>query len=350
MPTFWSSGGGSSGGSSINSSNERFVSASTTISFTEASSNVNLSLEYHVGPFNPAYYGQGTPIRQYPFIGTFPGVKFACTRGKITVGEVRVEDVDELIEFSGSTTANVKRPRPSAVNASTVLSSSNEPFVPNKIAFDKDGNEVFPTVHYDYEHDQLVSDVAFYGAVRVTYQATYQVIYYLPDSQYTQLADGSIAVSTAWGTIFVFYDGSSTKLEVSCNVADAKDRVEYYRVVVTTVLDEDGSHEAPPDWPTSGDYGIADVDDLDPDSSFTYDRAFEIGTVDKLGDVVTIQNRFSTTLLDPYAGSGIAWTPKYKVKWASAPEELVWKQAFAAVNKNAVWADLRARWTGITQS
>lgn len=346
MPTSLSSG---SSVVSTKSSNERFVSATTTVNFTETSDNLNLSLEYHVGPYNPAYYGKGTPIRQYPFISNFPGPVFACTRGTITIGEVRVEDVDELIEFSGSNTANVKRPKPSGVNISTTLASSTNPRIPNRISFDKEGHDVYPIVHYDYDNDQLVSNIAFYGAIRVTYQATYQVIYYLPDSQYTQLADGSLAVSTEWGTVFVFYNGSSAKMEVSCNVADTKDRVEYYRVVVTTVLDQDGSHEAPPNWPTSGDYGIQGVDDLDPDSSFTYDRAFEIGTVDKLGTVITIQNRFSTTLLDPYAGSGISWTPKYKVKWASVPDEMVWKHAFAAVNRNAVWADLQARWTGITQ-
>jgi hypothetical protein len=295
-------------------------------------------LETHQGNFQ---YGKGTPLRLYPDVKA----KLAATKGTIESGESRVEKVSEIVAFSGKT-ASLKRPRGNSFSISPVPG----------ILFDVNGNTVSPTVHYDSDNDELISDIPFYGAVKVEYNAPYRILYYNPDQSYAIQADGSLFLKEwGWGTVYAFYQGESASIELTLEEDTPSQWREVYRVVSDIVLDKDGAWEKPPGWdnnPKDGSFPVGSHT-IDPDNSFTDERIHEIGDVSKIGEVSTIWRRFSASILDPYKTSGIPYTPKYYLKWASLPSESedpdgVWRAAFGRVDKSAVLADLKVKYPGIT--
>lgn len=316
------------------------LSAQTTVSFRQTQETLRLSLEYHVGPFQE---GRGTPLRLYPDVPA----TLRATKGTVVAGETRVEECDEIISFSGSDTATLKRPMAYAIT-----------FESTNIAFDSEGNTVNPDLHYDGDNDKIISSIPFYGGFRVTYKANYTVLYYTPITTYTYYADGSIAWYRQFGTVYAFYNGASVSMDVETTVSSSNEYMEFYRVISKIVLDQDGAHEMPPNWednPPDGHYPNMSTDhDLDPDNSFTDERIHELGEANKFGSINTLRHRYSTSNLDPYT-VGSVYTPKYKVKWGtvnssglSEDEVNTWNQAFARINKDQLLIDLGKRFPGIT--
>lgn len=313
------------------------VSSSATIEFNAEPFNGSLTLEYHIGNFQ---FGKGTPVRLYPNVNA----KLAATKGTAELGETRIENVNEIVDFSGST-GSLKRPNGTNFIISPVLD----------ISFDKQGNTVNPVVHYDSDNDQLVSDIPFYGAVSVSYDAAYKLIYYNPDLKYSLQNDGSYLLSEwGYGTLYAFYEGQSAKLEMKYEEDNPTQWMEFYRVVSDIVLDPDGSWEKPPNWddnPKDGSFPVGDHD-IDPDNSFTDERLHEIGDVSKIGQVASFWRRFYAPLLDPYKTAGTSFTPKYYLKWASLPSasedpDGIWRAAFGKADKAAILASLQQIYTGI---
>lgn len=311
--------------------------ASLPIGFETPTSKLALTLEVHIGNFQ---YGRGIPVRLYPNVPA----KLAATKGSAELGESRVEAVAEIVAFSGKT-ASLKRPRGNGFVIKPV----------DDIVFDFDGNPVKPVVHYDADNDELLADIPFQGAVSVSYNAPYRLIYYVADQRYALQADGSrLLAEWGYGTLYAFYQGESASLEMTLEEEAATQWREAYRVTSDIVLDPDGAWEKPPGWddnPKVGTFPVGDHE-IDPDNAFTDERLHEIGDVSKIGQVSTIWRRFNAPLLDPYKTAGGSFTPKYYLRWAPIPSTTedpdgIWRAAFGRVDKAAVLADLNVRFPGI---
>lgn len=307
------------------------------ITFGDAETIKNLQLEFHIGTYT---YGRGVPIRLYPAVNA----KLAATKGSAELAETRTEKVSEIVAFSGST-GNLKRERGRNFKLSVITD----------ISFDLNGNQVYPKITYNEDQDRLESDIAFFGAVQADYDVDYKLIYYLPDESYAYQSDGSkLLAEWGYGTLFVFYEGKSTSLEITLTEQENTQWREFYRVVSEIVLDNEGAWEKPDGWdanPKDGTFLVGDHD-IDPDLAFTQERIHEIGDVSKVGQLSDIWRRFSAPLLDPYKTAGISFTPKYYLKWASPPNDTedpsgTWRAAFGRVDKNTVKVDLARRYPGI---
>lgn len=311
--------------------------ASLPIGFQSPTSKLALTLEIHIGNFQ---YGRGIPVRLYPDVPA----KLAATKGTAELGESRVEAVAEIVAFNGKT-AGLKRPRGTGFIIKPV----------DDIAFDFDGNPVNPVVHYDADNDELFSDIPFQGAVEVSYNAPYRLIYYVADQRYAIQADGSKLLS-AWGygTLYAFYHGESASLEMTLEESTPSQWMEVYRVVSDKVRDPDGVWEKPPGWddnPKVGTFPVGDHE-IDPDMSSDESWPHEIGDISKIGQISSIWHRYYVPLLDPYKTAGMSFTPKFYLQWASPPAvredpDGVWRAAFGQVDKAAVLADLQAKYPGI---
>lgn len=296
-----------------------------------------LTLETHIGNFQ---FGRGIPVRLYPDVPA----KLAATKGTATLGESRVEAVNEIVAFSGKT-AGLKRPRG---NGFTIAPSTD-------IAFDFDGKSVDPVVHYDSDADELVANIPFHGAVAVSYSAPYRLIYYVAELSYAAQADGSLLLSEwGYGTLYAFYRGESASIELTLEEDNPTQWREVYRVVSDIVLDPEGAWEKPPGWDENPKVGTFPVGDhkIDPDNAFTDERLHQIGDVSRIGQVGTIWRRFNSPLLDPYKTAGLSFTPKYYLRWAALPSAAedpdgIWRAAFGRVDKAAVLADLKTQYPGI---
>ncbi len=315
-----------------------FQSAQLTVEFQSTEFASELILEYHVGPHQQ---GRGIPLRLYPAV---PAI-LRATRGTLESGETRVEDVDEIVKFTGSATARLKRPAAYQIA-----------FYDLSVAYSLTGEVILPVLHYDADQDEIVADQPFYGGIRVTYRSNYNVLYYNPTVTYTYYADGSIGSYTQYGTAYAFYQNKAAIMDVDVTIQNKERYQEYYRIVSTIVLDADGAHEMPPNWPTDGAYPYFSSDyDLDPDNSLTEDRIHEVGFVDNIGIINNLLNRYYVSILPPYAQSGLTYHPVYHIKYAQpnvngldSNETQMWQQAFASVNRTELFDDLSDKYDGLT--
>lgn len=298
--------------------------ANLAVSFGARSSNLSLSLELHHGQYSE--YGS-IPVRLYPPVEA----TLRATRGTAHFGEALSENVDEILSFDGGKTASLKRPM-----------AQNIVFYSIQIAINYDGDDVFPTLHYDPDADQVVSDIPFYGAFRAVYDAPYRLIYYRYDADYSQYGGGGLTLSS--GTLYAFYNGASAKIDIGFDSSESPFVVELYRVYSNIVLDPDGAWEEPPGWPDDGSYpDHPQIEPRDKDNAFTDERKHRIGYVNKLGSVSWTW--FSSFNLKPYEGL-LKYTPKYKIRWADPPDK-TWDKAFSMVRKGEIQADLAKSFPGL---
>ncbi|HRD65724.1 MAG TPA: hypothetical protein PKY50_06165 [Candidatus Competibacter sp.] len=300
-------------------------SASLSVEFNPPAPDVVLALEMHLGPY--AEYGF-IPIRLYPDVSA----TLRATRGTAHLGETRVEALDEILDFGGGKTARLKRPNP---NDDVVFYSLD-------VAFDSAGNEVYPTLHYDPDTGEAVSDVSFHGAVRVTYTANYRLVYYRYDVDYDPISGG---LTLSSGIVYAFYLGESAQIDVGIESAQSQQYVECYRVYTKVVLDPDGAWELPPGWTEDGSYpDHPEIEARDPDNSFTDERPHRIALINKIGSIVW--RWYHVPIVQPYVLQP-SYRPKFFIKFATPPSD-EWKAAFSRVNKSAIMADVAAAYGPVT--
>lgn len=302
-----------------------------------------LALERHIG-----FTGlkPGIPFRQYPQCPA----KLVCSHGTISeIPELRVSDEKEVVVFSGSDTASLKRSLVTSVVVSVV----------SGVSFDENGDVVYPVVTYDSQKNTLVSDKKFYGAVSVSYKAPYLLYFYEFATEYDPIS----SATTIFGddTIHAFYKKNHAELKMEMDFKLTSQWLPLYRVTTKIVLDELGVWEYPLNWDgvDTRNYSLKQDDpnreqrptgvfpgwsthEIDPDRSFTDERVHQTGEYDAMGRIRTYTPNEILSVNDPYWGqsdmsfSGLARMGliKFSLKWATKP---TWKKSMSYSEKH--WFD-----------
>lgn len=322
-----------------------------------------LSLERHTG-----FTGlkTGIPFRQYPQCPA----NLVSSHGTITkTPEYRVSDETEVVVFSGSNTASLKRSVATSVQADVV----------SGVSFDETGKVVYPTVTYDESKNQLVSDIAFYGAVNVTYQAPYSLHFYEFETEQSVLGGTTIYSDK----IHAFYKKNHAELEMAMEFNLTSQWLPLYKVTSQIVLDELGVWEYPPNWATTdtanktktqddpnrterpeGEFPGWTTHKIDPNMSFTDDRVHQIAEYDILGRIRISTPNEIIDVQEPYWSSVITFYSlanrnpplvQFHLKWATKPtwkksmsySEQNWMDAFLSIDSNKIKAELEADYPNI---
>ena len=337
------------------------IASTLSVTFDSGDGSNGLLLERHIGFTGLAI---GVPIRLYPPCEA----KLVCAYGRISdLPESRVSDENEVVTFSGSKTANLKKP--GATNVSIEML--------RQISFDENGNVIYPTVTFDYANQQLISDKAFYGAVRVTYQCAYYLYFYLFA---TNDYDRGGAVLYGDDTIHAFYRKNHAELKMENSFKKVSQWLPLYTVTSNIVLDDHGVWEYPMNWEGTDQANKTKTQDdpnrakrgkgtfpgysdyeIDPDMSFTDERVHQTGKYDYLGFVrVDIPNEILTPQ-EPFSNAytfqqlGRMNKIRFHLKFASKPvwkkgmsyDEMHWIQAWASIDKTAIYEELKEDYPNI---
>lgn len=340
------------------------VLASTlSVTFEPGDGSHGLLLERHIGFTGLSI---GVPFRLYPPCEA----KLVCAYGRISdIPESRVSDEKEVVTFSGSKTANLKKP--GATNVSIEIL--------RQVSFDENGDVIYPTVTFDTKTQQLVADQAFYGAVKVTYQCAYYLYFYLFATN-----DYDFGGSVLYGddTIHAFYLKNHAELKMDNSFKKISQWLPLYTVTSKIVLDEKGVWEYPMNWesvdntnktltqdnPNRADRGMGKFPgytsyEIDPDQSFTDERVHQTGKYDYAGFVRVDMPNEILTVQEPYNNSwsfqelGRANLVRFHLKFASKPtwkkgmsySEMHWIQAWASIDKTAIHNELKEDYPGIVK-
>jgi len=316
-----------------------------------------LTLELHKG-----FTGMtvGIAFRQYPQCNA----KLVCSYGTFSdFPQYQVSNEKEVVVFSGSSTANLKRP--AAENVSVELIRS--------VAYSTEGDVVIPNVTFDSDKQQLVSDIAFYGAVHVTYQAPYLLHFYIFKTEY----DPVMQQTSLFGddVIHAFYKTQHAELKMENNFVLKEQWMPLYKITSKVVLDDLGIWEYPPSWESvdnanyskkqddpsrqkrpDGSFGSYSSHVIDPDMSFTDTRVHQIGEYDFVGRVKTSSPNDILGIQEPYwehfnsfdslARAGYL---KWHLQFAQKPtwkrsmnySEQVWMEAWASIDKDDLEEELK---------
>jgi hypothetical protein len=311
------------------------TTATTEVSFdSESQSNQQLEITTDSGYFS---WGVGTRLRLYPPVPAL----LRATCGTISdLGIIRDEYVSEIISFSGSKTSQLKR-----VPFGSVTFESIE------ISFDSEGNDVGPVIHYDSENQQAVSDIIFYGGIKATYMCQYKLLKYMPSIENIPVGGGNYATNISSGTVYAFYNKQMTSHQISFNTSDEPVYVECYRLYDKIVLDENGSHEAPDNWPDSGSYQASPNSYVDPTNSFTEERTHEIGYISYIGSISYYS--FSARVLDPFTTTTSIGEDRrqYYLRFSSPPSSgqnvANWRRVFAGIDRASILSRVQSKYGGV---
>lgn len=331
------------------------IASTLAVTFDSGDSSNGLLLERHIGFTG---FSIGVPIRLYPPCEA----KLVCAYGRISdLPESRVSDEKEVVTFSGSKTAKLKKP--GATNVSIEIL--------RQVSFDENGDVVYPKVSFDAKEQQLVSDKAFYGAVKVTYQSAYYLYFYIFATN-----DYDFGGSVLYGddTIHAFYKKNHAELKMDNSFKKVSQWLPLYTVTSKIVLDEKGIWEYPMNWenidnsnrkmtqddPNRAERGMGKFPgytsyEIDPDMSFTDERVHQTGQYDCFGFVRVQMPNEILTPQEPYNTSwsfqelGRANLVRFHLKFASRPtwkkgmsySEMHWIQAWASIDKTAIHNELK---------
>ena len=280
------------------------VDASLVVSFdSESHSNDGISLELHRGF---AGLRTGIPFRVYPQVEA----RLICEFGTISLGQQRYSDENELVVFTGSATATLRRPL--AINVSLEFVS---------VAWDESGSMETPVLSWDEENQQVIADRPFYGAIRARYDAPYSLHHY----QFRTEFDAGTSQTTIYAdTILAFYRTATASLEMSMSVDASFEWRPLYKVTRRVVTDELGSWEYPPIWASHdanskgkspddpsipsrpvGSYGDWSTHTINPDMAFSDQRLHLFAEVNRLGRLRTSERLVEVE--EPYKRSGLSF-------------------------------------------
>ena len=280
------------------------VDASLVVSFdSESHSNDGISLELHRGF---AGLRTGIPFRVYPQVEA----RLICEFGTISLGQQRYSDENELVVFTGSATATLRRPL--AINVSLEFVS---------VAWDESGSMETPVLSWDEENQQVIADRPFYGAIRARYDAPYSLHHY----QFRTEFDAGTSQTTIYAdTILAFYRTATASLEMSMSVDASFEWRPLYKVTRRVVTDELGSWEYPPIWASHdanskgkspddpsipsrpvGSYGDWTTHTINPDMAFSDQRLHLFAEFNRLGRLRTSERLVEVE--EPYKRSGLSF-------------------------------------------
>ena len=280
------------------------VDASLVVSFdSESHSNDGISLELHRGF---AGLRTGIPFRVYPQVEA----RLICEFGTISLGQQRYSDENELVVFTGSATATLRRPL--AINVSLEFVS---------VAWDESGSMETPVLSWDEENQQVIADRPFYGAIRARYDAPYSLHHY----QFRTEFDAGTSQTTIYAdTILAFYRTATASLEMSMSVDASFEWRPLYKVTRRVVTDELGSWEYPPIWASHdanskgkspddpsipsrpvGSFGDWSTHTINPDMAFSDQRLHLFAEFNRLGRLRTSERLVEVE--EPYKRSGLSF-------------------------------------------
>lgn len=318
-----------------------------------------LALERHFGFTG---FKRGIPFRQYPPVPA----KLVCSKGLISdIPEYRSSDEQEVVIFSGSKTATLKRPQ-----ATSVVS-----YLISEVAFDENGDVVYPKITFDADQNALVSNVAFYGGVNVRYQAPYLLYFYEFNTDIDPISGGV----TIYGgdVIHAFYRKHHAELTMDMDFKKSQQWLPFYKVTTKIVLDDLGIWEYPKNWESADQSNYSKKQDdpsrvnrgmglfpnwstyaIDPDLSFTDTRVHQVGEYDVLGRVRSSIPNNILSLQEPYwsasSSSDFAHFAEleliqFNFELASRPtwkpgmkfSERAWIDAWLSIDLNEIIEDLK---------
>ena len=280
------------------------IDASLVVGFdAESRTNDSISLELHRGF---AGLRTGIPFRVYPQVEA----RLICEFGTISTGQQRFSEENELVVFTGSATASLKRP----VATDVVLEVVN-------VSFDESGNSIAPVVYFDEENQTVVADREFYGAVRAKYQAPYSLHHYTFKTEFDAGTSQTVIYSD---TIHAFHKKATASLEMSMSVDASFEWRPLYKVTRRVVTDEVGSWEYPPIWATHdanskgkspddpsipsrpvGSFGDWSTHTINPDMAFSDQRLHLFAEFNRLGRLRTSERLVEVE--EPYKRSGLSF-------------------------------------------
>lgn len=267
-------------------------------------------------------------------------VSFVASVGTVEPGEVRSQNVNESLKFSGSSKAQLKLPGAREVVLSTqvLMKKQKDVYGNTRIV---SANSV--TLVYDADQEAVVAleqgvETEIYGACFVQYKAFYQMLYYKPFIQNTPVGGTDYAVTFNTGSIFGYNNYTVEVLDMELDPSSSLDWVEYARVTSKIVLDARGTWEYPPNWESTyasnrekepdqrTDYPAGTFPgtsyELDHENSFTDTRIHCIVEVNTIGTTRYVdQNNGGAgywAWFDPYFGIS-SWNPVYEIKFADPP-------------------------------
>lgn len=314
-----------------------------------------LSLEHHYG-----FTGNdvGIPFRQYPQVKA----RLVSSHGIISdVPEYQTSNEKEIVVFKGDRIATLKRP--GATNVSI------EPLA--GIAFNENGDSVYPTLTFNEEKQQIESNIAFYGGCKVSYQAGYLLWFYRQNIEFRPFDQRTIRNGD---TIHAFYNGNHAELDIDSSFDNKSTWLPLYRITSQIVLDPLGVWEYPLNWKSTDTANKAKTQDdpsrqqkpmgtfpgwtayqIDPDNSFTDERTHQTAEYNAFAEIRTTTPNGIISVQEPYSSTSktfkslaadgyISFTVEFatKPKWEKAMNltELQWINAYLSINQSSLYNSL----------
>lgn len=319
------------------------------------------------------------------YASNFYTINYIASLGTVTLGEKRVLPVTETLKFSGSSSVSLKYPG--------VVTADLTPFVLMEKVTDNHGDTEIRlasgvTLYYDAEENSVVArssasgvdaKLVIYGACKVEYETTYQMVYYIPQS--TRILTGGIVWGV--GSLFAYNNKVVEVLDLELDIKTTPDWVEYARVTSKIVLDPVGTWEFPNNWKSTynanrnepnpnkrteiKDMGVFEGFngyEIDPDRSFVDTRVHCIVYANAYGDLR--YEDFNNggdgywAWYTPYFGIS-TYDPDYELEYVAPPggekassaedfqydlNHRTWRDAFLDVDKEAMKEKLRKQYPG----
>jgi len=282
--------------------------------------------------------GTGIPPSGDMILLLYPAVPadVSASNGTMGIGPRHSRTItEEIIVFSGdSSTGNYPV---TGISSITIIN-----------AYAKDCNAVEPKKHpvISAKHGKFKASFPFVGAVRVSYNTSYQEYYWT----YNKPPEHAGIINTGWmlGEVFAFYKGAMAKMPIEIGAIRDTKYAELYRVVSEYIADSEGAWEVPEGWPEENSYPhLPAVDGPDQSAFQQLKRTHEIGYCDKYK--TNYNDRFHIKPEEPYVGTS-NYKIKHKLEKAEAPEgdtadeTAAWEEAFASTDWAGIESTLKKRY------
>lgn len=338
------------------------ITSTLTIPFDSESTTTRITLERHTG-----FTGlkPGIPFRLYPQVEA----KLICQYGKISsLPEYRYSTEKEVVAFSGSNTASLKRPL--AINIELELIA---------VSFDDSGNNITPSLVFDETQQLVIADKPFYGAVMATYQAPYSLYFYEFKTQFNLLNSQTTIYSD---TIYGFYRTSQASLPMDMVIGNESEWKDLYSVSSRIVKDSYGTWEYPEEWARvdAENKGISKDSEqfklypdgkfpdwtnyvIDPYMAFSDGRTHLVAEYNLYGRIRVKEKQ--TYMYEPYSWGDLSFTQlassgliqfylnrSTKVQWKPSMTglEKQWWDAYLSIDFNKILSELKYDYPNIKES
>ena len=338
------------------------ITSTLTIPFDSESTTTRITLERHSG-----FTGlkPGIPFRLYPQVDA----KLICKHGTISpLPEYRYSTEKEVVAFSGSNTASLKRPL--AINVELELIA---------VSFDDSGNNITPSLVFDETQQLVIADKPFYGAVMATYQAPYSLYFYEFKTQFNLLNSQTTIYSD---TIYGFYRTSQASLPMNITIENESEWKDLYKITSRIVKDNNGTWEYPTDWAKTdvenkgiskdseqfkkypdGKYPDFSNYSVDPSMAFSDNRVHLVAEYNLYGRIRLTERQ--AEMYEPYVNNNLSFkqlaslgfiqfylSKASKTQWRPSMKntEKQWSDAFLSIDFNKILSELKYDYPNVKES